>query len=887
MRSVVAISFLFLFLFSAVGALAQPHLPYTPSTGMETTAGADFTHGVTAEYFTTTWCGYCPAADEQLNDIYYNDGYGRNFFLVALITDVNDKAEDRMGDYPDVTGYPTVVFDGGESKVSGQQSDKSSYVEAIEDSGGREDTDISAMIAMEWLGGYNISVSMRVIWNEDGTMLNPTFNGYIRAFIVEPFSRYLNDDGKHYGFGFLDYAFDEPIELDPHSESVLTTTWSGTDFADKNGDDFSDIDYNNLMIIATVFNDESSDTDNYALQVAGAIPPILEVDPLSKDVSGVVEVTGTARGNRSELAELEYRIDDNEWESVSTQEDFRFDWDSSALETGAYNFQVRATDSDGTSNTRFFDVNVTGDVTPPKIEWLAPNAGKTQSGTVTISVDVTDEHDLEAVELKIDDRTYKAMDHDSGDSYTYDWDTTTVTDDIHTVTVRAEDGLGNEQTLETELETNNEGGPTKPAIDLLSPTTDDEPLRDIVQVRVRATDPGATVESVEYTYQGTEEYYELAYDDEDHWDVNWNTVKADSGDDIALRIRATNDNGHSTTENYAFTIDNEPPRLTVTAPTMETNQAWATIPFTIEAIDEQGPVTPQYRVDQGSWTDLSFTGSYTHTFDWDTTTVDDGYHELQFQVTDGADHTQQWSETYEVVNGELVQFLTDLEPPAADENAELTITVVQAVTGVDLVITAPIRKTIAAIADNTPGRYIATFPTFEEHEGEKVAYHLLLKTDRGNVETESRTFMVQPASTQPGASNSSDDDDNTIIYVAVAAAIIVVLGGVGFFLNNREEEAADEWGMTTPPPMTPVTPVSQPMLAQPPVGPAIPTPPTPVACPGSSVHNAWIADRSFPNMRQFKVYLYTTTIFPGHALPRSPWNCPDNSLLPIGPGPTG
>ena len=76
----------------------------------------DMTHVVFAEEFTATWCVYCPSAAENLmkvyedvpNEPYYHD----HFFFVALITDVNDKADDRMGDYPEVTGYPTVVFDG-------------------------------------------------------------------------------------------------------------------------------------------------------------------------------------------------------------------------------------------------------------------------------------------------------------------------------------------------------------------------------------------------------------------------------------------------------------------------------------------------------------------------------------------------------------------------------------------------------------------------------------------------------------------------------------------------------------------------------------------------------------------------------------------------------
>ena len=81
----------------------------------------DFTHVVFAEEFTATWCVYCPSAAENLMKIYDDipdePYYHDQFFFVALITDVNDKADDRMGDYPDVTGYPTVIFDGNANDI--------------------------------------------------------------------------------------------------------------------------------------------------------------------------------------------------------------------------------------------------------------------------------------------------------------------------------------------------------------------------------------------------------------------------------------------------------------------------------------------------------------------------------------------------------------------------------------------------------------------------------------------------------------------------------------------------------------------------------------------------------------------------------------------------
>ena len=70
-------------------------LSFTPSAEI---SDEQFTHAVFAEEFTATWCVYCPSAAENLMLIYEDvpgePYYDDNFFFVALITDVNDKADE-------------------------------------------------------------------------------------------------------------------------------------------------------------------------------------------------------------------------------------------------------------------------------------------------------------------------------------------------------------------------------------------------------------------------------------------------------------------------------------------------------------------------------------------------------------------------------------------------------------------------------------------------------------------------------------------------------------------------------------------------------------------------------------------------------------------------
>ena len=141
-------------------------LSFTPSAEI---SDEQFTHTVFAEEFTATWCVYCPSAAENLMLI-YDDApgepyYDDNFFFVALITDVNEKADDRMGDFPDVTGYPTVIFDGNDEKVSGGQSSTSNYEQAIDNTGQRDDTAISLGIKMNNKRNDKLDNSIRMPWD--------------------------------------------------------------------------------------------------------------------------------------------------------------------------------------------------------------------------------------------------------------------------------------------------------------------------------------------------------------------------------------------------------------------------------------------------------------------------------------------------------------------------------------------------------------------------------------------------------------------------------------------------------------------------------------------------------------------------------------------------
>jgi len=74
------------------------------------------------------------------------------------------------------------------------------------------------------------------------------YKGIVKVYIVEPESRWLNYDNEPYHYGFLDYAVNEEIELDYNEEHTINTIWNPAT------SDFSDVNENNLMVIAAVFD---------------------------------------------------------------------------------------------------------------------------------------------------------------------------------------------------------------------------------------------------------------------------------------------------------------------------------------------------------------------------------------------------------------------------------------------------------------------------------------------------------------------------------------------------------------------------------------------------------------------------------------------------------
>jgi hypothetical protein len=260
-------------------------------------------------------------------------------------------------------------------------------------------------------------------WNEDASLGNPTFNGFVRAYIVEKISRYDNYDGDPYHFGFLDYAFEQSVELNPHEELVLNTVWTGGEHQDSNGNDFSDIDYENINIFVAFFNDESTSSDKYSLQSAFAIPPVIEIEPFEGVQGGTIELQGSVTSKKSQVQKVYYRWNDDEWVDSSLPEfngDFTLNIDTAQVENGLQQLSIK-TDNLSSSNIETIDIEILNDYEAPTIDVVSPEDGKTVEGIVILEVEAVGENQVSDVEFQLNDGGWRRKNYSPNESYIPIW----------------------------------------------------------------------------------------------------------------------------------------------------------------------------------------------------------------------------------------------------------------------------------------------------------------------------------------------------------------------------------------------------------------------------------------------------------------------------------
>ena len=212
-----------------------------------------FTHTVFAEECTATWCPNCPMAAEALHSIYESGDYP--FYYVAYVNDKSSIAKERNQDYSGIIkiyAFPTVYFDGGDTSFVGRESTvqltETEYRKLIEREGARTPKQpITMGSTVTWDGNAKLTVTITI--KNEGSNL---YFGKIRSYVAEIESRWKDDSGDPYNFGFLDFAVNKIILLMPGKTKTITGSFNGA--ANHGNNTFGDITSDNIIVISAISN---------------------------------------------------------------------------------------------------------------------------------------------------------------------------------------------------------------------------------------------------------------------------------------------------------------------------------------------------------------------------------------------------------------------------------------------------------------------------------------------------------------------------------------------------------------------------------------------------------------------------------------------------------
>jgi hypothetical protein len=231
--------------FVAASTMTTSEKTQTQKTIPSTTS--EFTHNVFIEEGTTTWCPNCPNAAEALYSLYNNPEY--SFYFVALVSDQNPRAQNRFWGHYRGTAIPTIFIDGGFNQTVGSgttpQQTELLYSPLIESAGARIVHPLELTTNVTGHGDATLDITVTV----KNTGSTPYF-GYVRSYVTEKVSRWINNNGNPYHFGFLDYAIKKVVFLQPQTSRTFTMTWDGA--AQHGNLTFPDIADDNIMVITAV-----------------------------------------------------------------------------------------------------------------------------------------------------------------------------------------------------------------------------------------------------------------------------------------------------------------------------------------------------------------------------------------------------------------------------------------------------------------------------------------------------------------------------------------------------------------------------------------------------------------------------------------------------------
>ncbi|MDJ0841666.1 MAG: PHB depolymerase family esterase [Acidobacteriota bacterium] len=187
----------------------------------------------------------------------------------------------------------------------------------------------------------------------------------------------------------------------------------------------------------------------FGLDDSDSTPPTVSITSPSTGatVSGTVSVTASASDDVA-VSSVDFFID-GMLVGTDTSSPYSYSWSTSSEANGTHSIFARAVDSSGnTATSDTISVTVTGgveDVTPPSVTLTFPTGGESVYGTVALTATASDDFGVTSVEFFVDSVSIgTGVPSGQAGPWEFLWNSTSVSDGSHTVSVKAYDAKGNE-----------------------------------------------------------------------------------------------------------------------------------------------------------------------------------------------------------------------------------------------------------------------------------------------------------------------------------------------------------------------------------------------------------------------------------------------------------
>jgi hypothetical protein len=203
-----------------------------------------------------------------------------------------------------------------------------------------------------------------------------------------------------------------------------------------------------------------------------------------------------------------------------------------------------------------------GDVTPPVVDILSPNAGATVGGTVMVTADATDNVGVVEVRLMIDGNVVAT---DTTAPYALEWNTSSWSNGQHSLRVRALDAAGNSGDDVITVTVSNKAADTAPPSVAITSPSNNATVAGNVTITASASD-NVGVAFVEFFVDGVW----CAADSSAPYSFSWDSRGVSNGAHTLMAV-AEDTSGNRTSTWISVNVSNNvpdttPPTVTITEP---------------------------------------------------------------------------------------------------------------------------------------------------------------------------------------------------------------------------------------------------------------------------------------------------------------------------------